>query len=65
MKVHWIMNDRLQLILSGETELETQMLKQMFNMPVIVSMQEKMRIGEIDLVDAAVITSSAVINKDK
>lgn len=58
MKVTTIINGRNAIVLSAETEIEKQILNDLFKGEVTCTMQEKLQILDKALVDSVVISTS-------
>lgn len=56
MTCTWIVNGKMQLVITGSNALETQMLQELFKQETEGVVKEKVVIGDKNLVDSVVIT---------
>lgn len=56
MKCTWIVNGRLSLTITPETDIEKSLVAELFKMPVETKIEEKLQVLNIALVDSVVIT---------
>jgi len=63
MKITTIINGRTSLCITPETEIEKQILAELFKGEVVCTMQEKLQILDKALVDSVVISPSVNIVK--